>query len=122
MYFASNSILPKLLLVPKQYLMPIVLIACTVGCYNLNYNLSDMWIILFFGILGLIFNRYGIPATPVIISMILGKLFESHIRTALMGTRGSIVPFFTQPISLAFILLAVGSSFLAWYKSRQTKQ
>ena len=122
MYIASGTILPKLLLVPKQYLMPIVLIACTVGCYNLNYNLSDMWITLFFGILGVVFTRFGIPTTPVIISMILGRMFESHLRTAIQDTRGSILPFFTQPISLLFILMTVGSSYFAWRKNREVRR
>ncbi len=119
MYVASDTILPKLLLVPKEYLMPIVLIACTVGCYNLNYNLSDMWITLAFGILGVVFARFGIPTTPVIISMILGRLFETNLRGALIDTRGSIVPFFTHPISLAFLLMTVGSAYFAWRKTRQ---
>ncbi len=122
MYVASGTILPKLLLVPKEYLMPIVLIACTVGCYNLNYNLSDMWITLAFGILGVVFARFGIPTTPVIISMILGRLFESHLRGALIDTRGGILPFFTHPISLAFLLMAAGSGYFAWRKTRQIKR
>ena len=122
MYFASGTILPKLLLVPKQYLMPIVLIACTVGCYNLNYNLYDVWMVLFFGIMGVVFNRFGIPATPVIIPLILGKMFESHLRIAIQDTRGSILPFFTQPISLLFILMTIGSTYFAWRKNRQIRK
>ncbi len=122
MYFASNRILPKLLLVPKRFLMPIVLIACTVGCYNLSYNLSDIWTTLFFGLLGLLFAKFGIPATPLIISMILGKILEVQLRTALIDTGGSLVPFFTQPISLTFIILAAASTYYSLHKKVQLRK
>ncbi len=121
MYAASDRLLPKLLLVPKRYLMPIVLIACTVGCYNLGYNLSDIWSTLIFGLLGLLFSRFGFPVTPVIISMILGKILEVQLRTALIDTNGSVIPFFTQPISCVFLLLAIGSTFFALRKKMQLK-
>ncbi|MCC8180536.1 MAG: tripartite tricarboxylate transporter permease [Planctomycetes bacterium] len=121
MWVASDKLLPKLLLVPKRYLMPIVLIACTAGCYNISYNVNDLWTAVIFGLLGLLFSRFGIPVTPVIIAMILGRILEVQLRTALIDTSGSIVPFFTQPISCVFVLLAIGSVYYSLRKKVQLK-
>ena len=122
MYLASDRILPKLLLVPKRYLMPVVLIACTAGCYNINYNINDVWTSTIFGLLGLLFARYNFPITPVIISMILGKILEVQLRTALIDTGGSVVPFFTQPISCVFLLMAIASTYYSLRKKIQLKK
>lgn len=99
-------ILPKLLCVPKKYLLPIVLVASTVGCYNLGYSTADMWTALVFGIIGYGMGKFDFPVTPMIISLVLGKMLEKQLRLALLMGKGSLLPMFSQPICLLFLALA----------------
>ncbi|MCC8190144.1 MAG: tripartite tricarboxylate transporter permease [Planctomycetes bacterium] len=117
MYLASNTLLPKLLLVPKKYLLPIVLIACTVGCYNLNFSFVDMWVALLFGVIGFVLSLLQFPVTPVIVAMVLGTMLETQLRLALISGEGSLLPFITQPIALLFLILAVISVMVAIRKT-----
>jgi putative tricarboxylic transport membrane protein len=103
----------KVLNVPKHILMPIILVLSVVGAIGLNNRVFDAWTVLLFGLIGFLMSKLDFPLTPIILGFILGPLAETNLRRALMLTRGSIVPFFTRPVSLIFIILAVVSIFLA---------
>lgn len=122
MMLLGSHILPKLLLIPKKYLLPIVLVASAVGCYNLGYSLSDMWCAVIFGIFGYLLNRFKYPITPMIISLVLGKMLEKQLRLALIMSKGSMLPLLTTPLSLFFIVLAILSILYSFYKTYAAKR
>jgi putative tricarboxylic transport membrane protein len=62
---------------------------------------------LFFGVMGYILRKFDFPLAPLIITFILGRQFESSLGQSLIMGDGALDIFFTRPISLAFILLAV---------------
>ena len=113
----GRRILPKLLLVPKKFLLPVVLVASTVGCYNLGYSLFDMWTAVLFGVVGYLLHRFRYPVTPMIISLVLGKMLEKQLRLALIMGKGSMLPLFTQPLSLLFLVLALLSLGFSLYRA-----
>ncbi len=119
MMLAGTRILPRILGIPKKFLLPIVLIASTVGCYNLSYSIGDMWTTLFFGVLGYYLSKYDFPLTPLVISLVLGRMFEKQLRLGLMDSAGSIMPLFTRPLALLFVALAVFSVAFSLYKMRK---
>ena len=53
------------------------------------------------------FKTAKVPSTPLIIGFILGKMAEENLRRALQASNGDISVFFTRPISLVFIAVAV---------------
>lgn len=112
-------ILPQLLRVPKKYLLPVVLVASTVGCYNLGYSTADMWTALVFGIIGYGMGKFGFPVTPMIISLVLGKMLEKQLRLALLMGKGSLFPMFSQPICLIFLALAALSLAASWRRGKK---
>ncbi|MBS6830380.1 MAG: tripartite tricarboxylate transporter permease [Desulfovibrio sp.] len=119
MMLMGNRILPKLLLVPKKYLLPIVLVASTVGCYNLGYSIVDMWTAVVFGVVGYVMGKCNYPVTPMIISLVLGKMLEKQLRLALLMGKGSLLPLFTHPLCLLFIILALLSLFISFRRARR---
>lgn len=119
MMLLGNRILPKLLLVPKKYLLPVVLVASTVGCYNLGYSVVDMWTALIFGVVGYVMGKFNYPVTPMIISLVLGKMLEKQLRLALLMGKGSLLPLFTEPLSLLFMILALLSLVFSWRRARR---
>ncbi|HLF12064.1 MAG TPA: hypothetical protein VJA26_12695, partial [Gammaproteobacteria bacterium] len=61
----------------------------------------------FFGFVGYILVKLGCSFPPLILAMVLGPLMEENLRRALLISRGDPSVFFTRPISLAFMIVAV---------------
>lgn len=100
-------VFPTLLRIKKSFLLPFVLVIGLVGCYNLQYSISDVWIAVIFGIIGYFLKQYDYPFTPIIISLILGSRLENSIRLGLLVSGGSLLPLVTSPVSLIFLILTV---------------
>lgn len=96
----------RILSVPKNYLLAVVLLMCVVGAYATNNRMFDVWTLLAFGVLGHLMNRFDYPLPPLILGFILGPVIEENLRSALMSSRGAILPFFERPVT-AFFLVAV---------------
>lgn len=116
---AGLRIFVKLLDIPKYILLPTVMVCCIVGAYCANFSIFDVWSVAAFGIIGILFRIFEIPATPLIIGFILGGMTEENLRQALMQSGGSWSIFVTRPISLAFLIIALLSVLM---KIRQYKK
>lgn len=103
---AGLKVFVKLLDIPKHILLPIIMVCCVVGAYSSNSRIFDVWCVLVFGLIGLLFKKFKIPSTPLIIGFILGKMAEENLRRALQASEGAISVFFTRPISLVFLIVA----------------
>lgn len=97
----------KLLSTPKIYLMPIVMLMCIVGAFAVNNRVFDVWCVLVFGVLGYLMKKVQIPFAPLVMGFILGPTVELYLRRASMLNEGDLTPFFTRPISLVFLLIAI---------------
>jgi len=107
--FYGLRIFIKLLAIPKHILLPIILVLCAVGAFGLSSRIFDIWTILLFGLLGYGFVKAGIPPAPFIIGFILGPMAEINLRRGLMLSDGNFLGFFTNPISGAFLILAIAA-------------
>lgn len=97
--------------VPGAILMPLVFLFCLFGSYAVANNLFDVGVMLFFGLVGTLFQRAGLAVAPFILAFILAPRFEDNLRrTLLIGDDWTV--FFRSPICWVFILLFLGS--LAW--------
>ncbi|GAK13971.1 LOW QUALITY PROTEIN: tricarboxylate transport membrane protein TctA [Geomicrobium sp. JCM 19039] len=96
----------RVLMVPKEYLFPAILVLCFIGAFATNSSSFDIGVMLFFGVIGYILLRSGFPIAPLILGFILGPLLETYLRRALMST-GEVTDFFTRPFSAIFILLGI---------------
>jgi len=106
----------RVLKVPERILIPIIVVVCIVGTYGLRNTFFDTGIMLTFGIMAFFMNKYGFPVVPMLLAIVLGPSLESNLRMSLILADGDWTIFFTQPISLAFIILAVITFFgpLLW--------
>jgi putative tricarboxylic transport membrane protein len=78
-----------------------------VGSYAISNSIFDIWVLIISGIVGFLFRKIGLPIAPIILGMILGPLFESNFRRALMLSNGNWATFVQRPISLAFLIIVV---------------
>ncbi|CAG9622284.1 tripartite tricarboxylate transporter permease [Sutcliffiella rhizosphaerae] len=102
----------KVLKVPKSFLAPIIIVFSTIGAYAISNNYFDVFVMLVAGVIGYFMKKFDFPASPIVLALILGPMAESEMRRALIMSDGSYSIFFTRPISLTLIILAVLSLFL----------
>ena len=99
----------KVLATPKVLLMPAIAILCVVGSYALRNSFFDVYVMFFFGLVGIAMRWLDMPVVPLLLALVLGPQLEEHLRIALTASHGNISIFFTQPFSLLFLCLSVVS-------------
>jgi len=97
----------KLLDVPLYLLMLFIVLFSFLGVYTMNNSVQDLNLMVLFGVIGYLMKRVDIPATPIILGMVLGKLMEEKMRQSLVISDGSMMIFLNRPISLCLLVLAV---------------
>jgi putative tricarboxylic transport membrane protein len=97
----------KLLTVPYRVLFPAILLFCCIGAYSINNNVFDVFMTIPFAILGYIFKKLDCEPAPLLLGFVLGKLMEEFLRRAMTISRGDPMVFFTRPLSLTLLLMAL---------------
>ncbi|MFH1489225.1 MAG: tripartite tricarboxylate transporter permease [Pseudomonadota bacterium] len=97
----------KVLKVPYFFLYPLIILFCLIGVYSVRNNAADVVIMFVFGILGYLARRFHYQGAPLVLAMVLGPMMEESFRQSLITSRGSFTIFFTRPISVGFLLVAV---------------
>ncbi|QDT90185.1 tripartite tricarboxylate transporter substrate-binding protein [Gimesia algae] len=103
---ASVGFLAKLVRIPRPFLLPIILTFCIAGAFALSNRMFDVWVMLGFGLLGLVVERNRIPLAPFVIGFVLGPIAEENLSAGLMSSHGSWLPIITRPISLLFVVVS----------------
>ena len=94
----------KILKVPYGILYPLILLFCIIGAFSLNNSIFEIYLTIFFGVLGYIMRKVDYEAAPLVLAFVLGPLFEDSLRQALLISRGDFMVFFNRPLSLFFLL------------------
>jgi putative tricarboxylic transport membrane protein len=97
----------KLLDVPLYLLLLFITMFSFLGVYTMNNSVQDLYLMVGFGVIGYLMKRLDIPASPVILGIVLGKLMEEKMRQSLVISDGSVMIFLNRPISLFLLFLAV---------------
>ena len=97
----------QLLKVPYRLLFPAILVFCCIGVYSINNNTFDVYMTVFFAVLGYLFYKLRCEPAPLLLGFILGPMMEENLRRAMLLSRGDPTVFFTRPISLTLLLMAV---------------
>ena len=106
---SGTPLFAKIIKIPNEILMPVVLMLCFVGTYAIGNKMFDMRVALILGIAGFIFGEFKIPVPPALLGLILGQTVESNMRRALMLSGGKWSVFLQKPVAVVFLALAVFS-------------
>jgi putative tricarboxylic transport membrane protein len=85
-----------------------------IGVWTVNRAIVDIYVMLFFGVVGYLMMRYGYPVAAASICIILGRGFEAYLRRGLLLSNKSLWTFVTRPytaliLSFAIALLVYGA-------------
>ena len=97
----------QVLKVRRNILMPIVYLLCLVGAFATASRLFDVYIMMAIGIGAFFLRRRGYEMAPLVLGLVLGPLLDKSLRRGLVLSDGSITPFFTRPIALAFAIVTI---------------
>ncbi|HAV65650.1 MAG TPA: hypothetical protein DCY13_25155 [Verrucomicrobiales bacterium] len=102
----------RLLTVPRPFVNAGVVVFSVVGAYALRNNFFDVWVMAAFGVFGWFLERHRVPLAPLILGMILCPMIEQNLRTGLIKSQGSLLPFFNRPICLGILLALLAAALL----------
>jgi putative tricarboxylic transport membrane protein len=113
----------KILRIPYYLLSPLILVTCLIGAYSLNNSTLELMIMVVCGVVGYLMNKYGYPAAPLVLALVLGPMFEESLRQSLIMSKGSLAVFFTRPISAVLVIISLSllSSPLIFRKQERLK-
>lgn len=117
----------RVMMVPRERLMPIVYVLCVVGSFAITQRMFDVYVMLAFGIGGFLLREMRFPMAPLVMGIILGDLLDVNLRRGLSLSDGDLSPFFTRPISAFICFLIVLSIVLSispiqrWVQARVTR-
>ena len=108
----------KILIIPRQRLMPVIFSLCVIGAYALSSRIFDIWVMAIFGLIGYAMKEMDYPVAPAVLGIILGDLLDKNLRRSLILTKGDIIPLFIRPISFILVLLIVFTilSRMKWFE------
>jgi putative tricarboxylic transport membrane protein len=92
---------------PAKYLWPAILVLSIIGSLALRGNLLDMWVALGAGVLGYLMRIEDYPLAPMVLGLILGPIAEVNLRRSLKLSGGSLDIFYSDPLTLGILILAV---------------
>ncbi len=121
-YFAIK-LLVKVLAFPEAVTSAFVVMFCFMGAMASRSTTGDLWVIVSFGILGYLFERFRFPIAPLVLGAILGPLAETSFMTTMISFSNDWTIFFTRPVSgaiMAMVGLALVFPFVSeWMAARK---
>lgn len=117
---------PKILSVPQQSLLPLILVLSFIGAYAIAgqataVGIYNLGIALVMGLVGYFLKKDNYPIAPIVLGLILGGMFEENFRRAVKLAGGNYLTFFTKPICLLFMAFSVLSVVLPILSKRRRK-
>jgi len=97
----------RMLKVPYHYIAVLVTVICVVGAYSIKNSVSDVGMMIIFGILGYFLRKGGFPAAPMVLALILGRILELSLQQSLKVSGADVMIFIYKPISAALLSFSV---------------
>ena len=101
----------RILAVPKNYLIPLILFFSITGIYVMSFNNFDIYLMIGIAVIATFMRLYDFPMPPLILALVLGGLMEENLRRSLLLSDGSWTFLWDRTLTaciLATTILIVG--------------
>ena len=97
----------KITKVSDAILIPVIVVLSTIGSYSINNRVSDVYLMLIFGLIGYLCRKLDLPTAPIILGMLLEATGESGFKNAILMSKGQpvILYYLQRPASLVLLVL-----------------
>lgn len=97
----------RLLYIPGGILYPMIIVIAVIGSYAVNGSMLDLYLLLFFGVVGYIFDKVDIPVAPLVLSLVLGGMMEQSFRQAMTISGADPGIFVGSGITVTLLVMSV---------------
>ena len=112
----------RILAIPKNILVPLVLFFSVTGVYLISFNAFDIYFMAIVALISLVLRTLNYPMPPLILGFILGAMLEKNLRRALLINDGSYSFLWERPISLCLFILMILIILLQIYQGIRKRQ
>lgn len=97
----------KITKVSDAILIPVIVVLSTIGSYAINNRMSDVYLMLVFGLIGYLCKKLDLPTAPIILGMLLEATGESGFKNAILMAKGKpvLLYYLQRPASMVLIAL-----------------
>src|SRR6266545_4061129 len=107
MVLAFVPFFAAILRIPFAILTPFIVVLCAIGAYAVHSNITDVFYVIPFGVIGYVFKKLDYPLAPLVLALVLGDMAESAFRQSLIISQGTLLIFFERPISAVITAAAI---------------
>ncbi|THJ65857.1 tripartite tricarboxylate transporter permease [Arthrobacter echini] len=97
----------RILAIPKTLLYTGILVFGILGVYSLSGSITDLLLVCAIGAAGFFMRIYDFPVAPAVLGAILGPMMETQLRRALSISQNDFSVFFTRPLTVGLLLVAL---------------
>jgi TctA family transporter len=101
----------QVLRVPRNVLMPVILLFCVVGSFAINNTPFDVGVMLVAGVVAYLLEANGFPVAPAILGVVLGTMLEENLVSSMIKAEGNLLGFFGRPVAATLGVLTL----LVWF-------
>lgn len=115
----------QMLRIPRNMLMPAILMFCIVGSFAINNTTFDVGIMLGTGILAYFMEANDIPVAPAVLGLVLGHLLEDSFMVSMIKSDWDLTVFFQRPVSAILGVVSIilwSSPLIAVLRARWKRQ
>jgi putative tricarboxylic transport membrane protein len=105
----------------RQFVLVLSLAMIVIGVYAMNTRAFDVLVAMVAGLVGYGMLRYGYSTAAAALGVFLGREFERSLRIGLNMNDNSFLQFFSRPVTLAILVVAVTLLVVGLRKQAQTR-
>jgi putative tricarboxylic transport membrane protein len=99
-----------ILRIPFSIIAPVILVICAIGAYTVHTSMSDVYLMLVFGVAGYVLRKLDYPLAPLVLALVLGDRAEDSFRQSMLMSQGDMSILFSNSLvggltTLALVLL-----------------
>lgn len=116
---SGAKIFAKISVMPTNVIAPIIMALCVIGAFSISNNSFNIYVMFFFGLLGLAMSELNFFQAPFVLGLVLGPITEQEFRRVLLISKGDYGVFVSSPISIMLVVSII--AFLVYPYIREYK-
>ncbi len=97
----------RILAVPRQFLLPLILFLSLIGVYLVSFNTFDIQMMVLFAAAAVTFRLLDFPMAPMILGFILGGMMEENLARAMLIYDQSWAFVWHRPLTGGILILTI---------------